>query len=106
MLTHERYSGTRALRRGIPPPEQILTDFLKKGNGRVMIGRDGCLFHRPGIEALTGYGPTTPEPHSVSRDPALLDGAAPLEPVKHFAAQFQERGVALWLVPVLSIRKN
>lgn len=80
--------------------QQILTDFLGKGNDRVLIGQDGWLFYRPEIQALTGYGPLQPEPHSVSRDPALLDWEAPLEPIREFAAQLKERGVALWLVPV------
>jgi hypothetical protein len=80
--------------------QQILTDFLGKGNDRVLIGQNGWLFYRPEIQALTGYGPLQPEPHSVSRDPALLDWEAPLEPIREFAAQLKERGVALWLVPV------
>ena len=79
--------------------QQALTSLLGKGNDRVLIGRDGWLFYRPEIQALTGYGPIQPEPHSVSRDPALLDWEAPLEPIRQFAAQLRERGVALWLVP-------
>ncbi len=80
--------------------QQILTEFLNKGNDRVLTGRDGWLFYRPEIRALTGYGPLQPEPHSVSRDPSLLDWEAPLEPIKEFASQLKARGVALWLVPV------
>jgi SGNH hydrolase-like domain, acetyltransferase AlgX len=80
--------------------QQALTTLLGQGNHRVIIGREGWLFYRPEIQALTGYGPIEPEPHSVSRDPSLLDWEAPLEPIREFAAQLRERGVALWLVPV------
>ena len=80
--------------------QQILTDILKKGNDRVLIGKDGWLFYRPEIQALTGYGPLDPEPHSVSRDPSLLDWQAPLQPIIAFGQQLKERGVDLWLVPV------
>ncbi len=80
--------------------QQVLTQVLGKGNDRVIPGRDGWLFYRPELQALTGYGPVLPEPHSVSRDPALLDWQAPLEPIREFASQLKERGVALWLVPV------
>ena len=80
--------------------QQILTSLLNKGNDRVIIGKDGWLFFRPEIQALTGYGPLEPEPHSVSRDPALLDWESPLRPIMEFGQQLKERGVALWLVPV------
>lgn len=80
--------------------QQVLTDLLKKGNDRVLMGKDGWLFYRPEIQALTGYGPLDPEPHSVSRDPALLDWEAPLRPIMEFGDQLKARGVALWLVPV------
>ncbi|MDB6071444.1 MAG: hypothetical protein JWL81_2615, partial [Verrucomicrobiales bacterium] len=79
--------------------QQVVTAILQRGNDRTFPGRDGWLFYRPELQALTGYGPVVPEPHSVSRDPALLDWAPPLEPIRDFAASLKERGVALWLVP-------
>ena len=80
--------------------QEVLSTVLNKGNDRVVIGKDHWLFYRPEIQALTGFGPIQTEPHSVSRDPALLDWAGPLEPILHFADQLMERGVALWIVPV------
>lgn len=80
--------------------QQALAGWLEKGNDRVVIGKDDWLFYRPEIQALTGYGPLAPEPHSVSRDPALLDWEAPLGPIRDFASQLHARGVTLWLVPV------
>lgn len=80
--------------------QQFVTAVLRRGNDRSVVGRDGWAFFRPGLQALTGYGPVTPEPHSVSRDPSLLDWEPPLEPIAEFAAGLKSRGVELWLVPV------
>ena len=71
--------------------QQALTSLLRKGNDRVLVGKDGWLFYRPEIQALTGYGPLDPEPHSVSRDPALLDWEAPLGPIIEFSRQLGQR---------------
>lgn len=79
--------------------QQVVTSILMRGNDRTFPGRDGWLFYRPELQALTGYGPVVPEPHSVSRDPALLDWEPPLEPIRDFATALKDRGVALWLVP-------
>ncbi len=80
--------------------QQIVTTALRRGNDRTFLGQDGWLFYRPEIQALIGYGPVLAEPHSVSRDPALLDWEPPLAPIREFALALRERGVALWLVPV------
>ena len=80
--------------------QQIVSGALLRGNDRTLIGRDGWLFYRPELQALTGYGPVKPEPHSVSRDPALLDWEPPLAPIRDFATALRDRGVSLWLVPV------
>ena len=80
--------------------QQIVTELLRRGNDRTFPGQDGWWFYRPELQALTGYGPVKPEPHSVSRDPGLLDWEAPLAPIRAFAADLRDRGVALWLVPV------
>lgn len=80
--------------------QQIVTSLLRRGNDRTFPGEKGWLFYRPELKALTGYGPLQPEPHSVSRDPALLDWTPPLKPLADFAASLKERGVQLWLVPV------
>lgn len=79
--------------------QQAATGVLGRGNDRTVPGRDGWLFFRPEIEALTGYGPLQAEPHSVSRDPSLLSWNPAPEPIVRFARALRDRGVDLWLVP-------
>lgn len=80
--------------------QQLVTAVLLRGNDRAVPGLDGWVFFRPELQALTGYGPLTPEPHSVSRDPSLTGWEPPLEPIRQFAETLHARGVGLWLVPV------
>jgi hypothetical protein len=70
------------------------------GNRKVLVGRDGWLFHRPGVQALTGRGPVLGPTHSVAKDPALKQWEGPIPVIRDFAAQLKERGIRLVLVPV------
>lgn len=86
-----------------PPREAIqaaLTGTLREGNRKTFIGRDGWLFLKPALDALTGYGPLVPEPDSVAKDPNRAPWGAPLEAIKTFAHQLDELGVELVLVPI------
>lgn len=77
-----------------------LTNWLNEGSRRAIIGRDGWLYYRPAIEALTGLGPIDPEPFTVMTDPDVPKWTPAHVAIGHFAAQLAEHGVELWLVPV------
>jgi lysophospholipase L1-like esterase len=86
-----------------PPREAVqaaLTGTLREGNGKTFIGRDGWLFLKPALDALTGYGPLNPEPDSVAKDPNRAAWEAPLAAIKTFAGQLEDLGVQLVLVPI------
>lgn len=78
----------------------LLTRVLRAGNSRAVVGKEGWLLYRPGLRALTGYGPLRPQPRSVAQDPAHGDWQAPLPVIADFARQLQERGIRLVLAPV------
>lgn len=61
----------------LPQVQQVLTSVLGQGNLQVYVGRDGWLFLRPGVDALTGPG---------FLDPAVLER--------------RRRGGEGWTVPV------
>jgi lysophospholipase L1-like esterase len=86
------------------PPRQFvqgaLAGSLREGNRKTYIGRDGWLYLKPALDAITGYGPLTPEPDSVAKDPNRKPWSAPLGAIKNFAAQLEELGVELVLVPI------
>jgi len=86
------------------PPRQfvqgVLSSTLREGNRKTYIGRDGWLYLKPAIESLTGYGPLAPEPDSVAKDPNRKPWNSPLGAIETFAAQLEELGVELILVPI------
>ncbi|MEZ5328777.1 MAG: hypothetical protein R3F19_27340 [Verrucomicrobiales bacterium] len=86
----------RALRRGT---QSQLTGIFHEGNNRTVIGRDGWLYFRPALQALTGYGPITAEPSSVAKDPSRSSWKPALGAITRFAEQLHERGIELVLVP-------
>lgn len=80
--------------------QAALTTILQEGNRKTVIGEDDWLFFRPAIDALTGYGPLKAEPDSVAKDPTRPPWQGPKPAILEFAAQLQEKGVELMLVPV------
>jgi hypothetical protein len=86
----------RELRRGT---QNQLTGILHEGNNRTVIGSDGWLYFRPALQSLTGYGPITPEPSSVAKDPSRSSWKPALGAIRRFAGQLRERGIELVLVP-------
>ncbi|MDA0813845.1 MAG: hypothetical protein O3C21_15825 [Verrucomicrobia bacterium] len=86
----------RDLRRGT---QNQLTGIFREGNNRTMIGSDGWLYFRPALQSLTGYGPITPEPSSVAKDPSRSVWKPALSAITRFAGQLRERGIDLVLVP-------
>ena len=88
---------TRPLRAGL---QTLLERVFREGNRKVLVGRDGWLFHRPGVQALTGRGPVLGPVHSVAKDPSLREWTGPIPVIREFADQLRERGLRLVLVPV------
>ena len=80
--------------------QTVLWRAFDEGNRKVLVGRDGWLFHRPGVQALTGRGPVLGPTHSVAKDPSLKEWDGPIPVIREFAAQLRERGIRLVLVPV------
>ncbi len=76
------------------------TKLLREGNRKTLIGKDGWLFFRPAVEALTGYGPLNPEPATVAKDPTHAPWEPPLAAVLDFQKQLEAIGVELILVPI------
>lgn len=87
-----------------PPRRAVQGAFtrgpLHEGNRKTRIGEDGWLYFQTALDALTGYGPLTPEPDSVARDPRRASWSPPLAAITHFAAQLEAFGVELLLVPI------
>jgi hypothetical protein len=76
-----------------------LTDWFGEGSNRTVIGKDGWLFFRPALQALTGYGPIKREPRSVAKDPSRPEWRPALEAIVRFSEQLHERDIELVLVP-------
>jgi len=96
----DRIEDTELRRASRRADQQWLTRRLGVGNRRVLAARDGWLYLRPSVEALTGYGPLRPEPEGVIRDPDLPPWRNGADAVVSFARQLEERGIRLTLVPV------
>ena len=86
------------------PPRRVLqkgiTAVFDAGNRKTVIGKDGWLYFQPALNAMTGYGPVTPEPDSVAKDPNREPWEGPTKAIKAFAKQLEGFGVELMLVPV------
>lgn len=80
--------------------QQLLTTAAGEGSRKVFPGNQGWLFYRPELQALNGWGPLQNEPFSVMKDPTLARLRPARELVLEFAAQLQQRGIPLLLVPV------
>lgn len=80
--------------------QSLALRFLNEGNRRVFPGDDGWLFYWPDLEAIIGKGPYYEQPVSVARERVTDSWTSPVEVVKQFASQLEERGITLVLVPV------
>ena len=78
----------------------VLSRTLREGNRKTYIGSDGWLYLQAALDSLTGYGPLEPEPDSVAKDPNREPWRSPLDAITKFAAQLDELGVELVLVPI------
>lgn len=80
--------------------QAALTATLREGNRKTVIGKDGWLYFKPAIDGLTGLGPLKVEPDTVAKDPTRAPWQGPLAAIVYFAAQLEELGVELVLVPI------
>jgi SGNH hydrolase-like domain, acetyltransferase AlgX len=80
--------------------QTVLYTVFREGNRKVLVGRDGWLFHRPGIRALTGRGPVLGPTHSVAKDHTLKNWEGPIPVIREFAEQLKARGIQFVIVPV------
>lgn len=88
----------------LPSLQYLYVRYLGQGNEKVVLGRDGWLFYRPGVDALIGQPfldvnqlNQRKEGHEVWEKPVLPD---PLAAIAHFRDQLAEKGIDLLVVPV------
>lgn len=88
----------------LPPLQSILVNVLGQGNEKVVAGKDGWLFFRPGVDSITGQPfldesrqQMRYEGHELWEKPVQPD---PLLAIVDFHRQLQELGVELIVVPV------
>jgi len=86
-----------------PPVQAVLSGWLGAGNERVYIGRDGWLFFRPDVEALTGRGFLDPAQLArrvaAAREIEVAPVPDPRPAIHRFAADLAARGITLILMP-------
>jgi hypothetical protein len=78
----------------IRPVYQLVRYFVRRGLGhKALLGREGWYFYHPGVKYLT-------QPYY--RDVASLmpEGGDPIEIIRDFSEQMQERGIQLVVVPI------
>lgn len=88
----------RAPRDGL---QAVMSHSLRSGNDQVVVGRDGWLFFRPDVDALTGRGFLQPMITRAGIVAAPRE-ANPLPAIRRFAADLQARGIQLLIVPIPS----
>ena len=82
----------------LTPAQEFLTKYLRTGNEKVIIGRDGWLFYSGDYDYLVNPG--FMEPGRMHK--RNLAGAHPdaVAAIKKFAADLKTRGIRLILIPV------
>lgn len=87
----------------IPPMQSLMIGYLRAGNENAYCGRDGWLFYRPGIDALTGAGFLDPKVMAKrarmgdeTHEPPQPD---PVKAIVQFRDQLAARGIALIVFP-------
>lgn len=88
----------------LPPLQSFLLKFLGRGNEKVVVGRDGWLFFRPGVDAIIGQPFLDKnmqriryEGHELWEKPVQPD---PVLAIAEFSNQLREQGIELLVVPV------
>ena len=88
----------------LPPLQSFFLKFLKQGNEKAVVGEDGWLFYRPGIDSLSGQ-PFLDKKQLQLRIEALELWEKPVQPdpvkaIVDFNRQLDKRGITLVLLPV------
>jgi len=87
----------------LPRLQLVLTRLFGVGNEQVYLGADGWLFHRQGVDYVTGRGFLEPAVLEARRRGGdACDGAPqpdPLAAIEAFHAQLASRGIRLLLLP-------
>ena len=98
----EEESFLRAL--FLPPLQSFMLSLFRQGNEKVVVGKEGWLFFRPGIDYITGqpfldeqYQQMRYEGHDLWELPVQPD---PVMAIVDFHRQLKERGVDLIVMPV------
>jgi alginate O-acetyltransferase complex protein AlgJ len=88
----------------LPPLQSFFLKVLGQGNEKVVAGKEGWLFYRPGIDSLTGPAfldktqlQMRYEGHELWEKPVQPD---PVKAIVDFSRQLSARGVQLIMVPV------
>jgi hypothetical protein len=87
----------------LPRLQLLLASRLGVGNEQVYVGADGWLYHRPGVDYVTGPGFLEPAVLAARRhETRVCEGASEPDPVSAIAelsGQLAERGIRLLVVP-------
>ncbi|MDF1860674.1 MAG: hypothetical protein P1U87_10700 [Verrucomicrobiales bacterium] len=95
-----QFSEMSIFSRGREKDQALLVRWFREGNQQVLIGKEGWLYYRPGVETVVGKGSRYIEPPSVARAPGRKPWQSPLPVIQDFAEQLEARGVRLVLVLV------
>jgi len=86
-----------------PRWQALVVGALGLGNEQVYPGRDGWLFHRPGVDYVTGPGfldADVQRARVLGADPCIaVPQPDPVAAIVEFAAQLGDRGIELVVVP-------
>ena len=86
-----------------PPWQELAIDVLGLGNEQVYPGREGWLFHRPGVDYVTGRGfldATVMGARVFGADPCTpVPQPDPVKAIVDFSRQLGERGIDLVVMP-------
>ncbi len=88
----------------LPPLQYLFMKYLGQGSEKVVAGKDGWLFYRPGVDSLVGQPflddqqlTLRQEGHEIWEKSVQPD---PLEAIIHFNEQLSQRGIRLLVVPI------
>ena len=82
-----------------PPTQWLQLTLFRQGNEKVVLGRDGWLFYRPGVEFITGEGFGGPAALRPNEKEASVN-LDPLPAIVKFHEDLKARGIDLAVVPV------
>lgn len=88
----------------LPPLQTFLLNVLQQGNEKVVVGRDGWLFFRPGVNAIAGQPFLNKDQLGMRLEGNELWEKTvqpdPIVAIVDFKEQLEARGIGLMLVPI------